>query len=70
MKFKDKLRYLRKEKGYSLAELGERANVGATSVFFYETGERTPHKNTAIQLAKALDVNVDALMDDERSIES
>jgi len=68
MKFKDKLQYLRKERGYSLEELAELANVSDTSIFFYERNERTPHKNTVIQLAKALDVDPDVLMNDEINI--
>lgn len=68
MKFKDKLQYLRKEKGYSMEELADLANVSDTSIFFYENEKRVPHKNTVIQLAKALGVEPDVLLDDNRSV--
>lgn len=70
MKFKDKLQYLRKEKKYSLEELADLANISDTSVFYYECGKRIPHKNTVIQLAKALDVDPDVLLNDERNIDT
>lgn len=67
MKFSDKLSYLRVKNGMTMEELGKAANVSKASIFFYEQG-RKPHKNTIIQLAKALHVDFDLLNDDERSI--
>ena len=68
MKFSDKVYTLRKKKGLTQAELAKLTNVTQAAVQGYETGRVRPSKNTQIQLAKALNIKVDDLMDDERSI--
>ena len=68
MTFSIKVKYLRERKGLTQEELAKLTNVSQVSIHAYESGKAKPFKNTAIQLAKVLNVKVDDLMDDERSI--
>ena len=68
MRFADKLQYLRKKKGMTQTELAELVNVTQVSIHNWEEKGIVPYKNTQIQLAKVLDVNLDDLMNDERSV--
>ena len=68
MKFSDKLQYLRKRRGLTQAELAELVNVTQASIHNWEEKGIVPFKNTQIQLAKALDVTVEDLINDERSV--
>lgn len=70
MKFSDKVFYLRQKNKLTQVELAEKANVKQSTIQAYESGRAKPMINTAIQLAKALDVEVDDLMNDERSVDS
>lgn len=69
MKFSDKVKYLRIKRGYTQAELAELTNITQPALQAYEAGKAKPLKNTAIQLAKVLGVDVDDLMNDERNVE-
>ena len=69
MKFSDKVRYLREKKGLTQAELATLTNVSQVAVNAYESGRSRPLKNTAIQLAKVLNVKTDDLMNDEKAVE-
>lgn len=68
MKFSDKVKYLRIKLGYTQSELAELTNITQPALQAYEAGKAKPLKNTAIQLAKVLGVNVDDLMNDEKEI--
>lgn len=68
MKFSDKVKYLRIKRGYTQAELAELTNITQPALQAYEAGKAKPLKNTAIQLAKVLGVDVDDLMNDEKEI--
>ena len=68
MKFSDKVKYLRIKLGYTQLELAELTNITQPALQAYEAGKAKPLKNTAIQLAKVLGVNVDDLMNDEKEI--
>lgn len=68
MKFSNKVKYLRITRGYTQAELAELTNITQPALQAYEAGKAKPLKNTAIQLAKVLGVNVDDLMNDEKEI--
>lgn len=68
MKFSDKVKYLRIKRGYTQAELAELTNITQPALQAYEAGKAKPLKNTAIQLAKVLGVDVNDLMNDEKEI--
>ena len=68
MKFSDKVKYLRIKRGYTQVELAELTNITQPALQAYEAGKAKPLKNTAIQLAKVLGVDVNDLMNDERSV--
>lgn len=68
MKFSNKVKYLRIKHGYTQLELAELTNITQPALQAYEAGKAKPLKNTAIQLAKVLGVDVDDLMNDEKEI--
>lgn len=68
MKFSDKLSYLRNKRGLSQTELAKLSNISQQSISHFETGRGVPSMNNAIQLAKVLGVDVNDLMNDERSV--
>ena len=64
MNFAQKLQILRMSKGYSQKEMAEFVNVTQPTICAYESGRAKPHLNTLKQLARALNVSVDDLVDD------
>lgn len=58
-----RLRSLRTTMGLSLGELAERTNLSASTISRIETGKRTISLDVLIPLARALQVDVDALLD-------
>lgn len=68
MKFSDKVFYLRQKKKMTQVELAQKVNVKQSTIQAYESGRAKPMINTAIQLAKALDVDLNDLMHDERNV--
>ena len=68
MKFSNKVKYLRIKLGYTQLELAELTNITQPALQAYEAGKAKPLKNTAIQLAKVLGVDVNDLMNDEKEI--
>lgn len=68
MKFSDKVFYLRQKNKLTQVELAEKTNIKQSTIQAYESGRAKPMTNTAIQLAKALGVDLDVLMNDERSV--
>lgn len=68
MKFSNKVKYLRIKHGYTQLELAELTNITQPALQAYEAGKAKPLKNTAIQLAKVLGVDVNDLMNDEKEI--
>lgn len=68
VKFSDKVFYLRKKNKLTQTELAEKTNVKQSTIQAYESGRAKPMMNTAIQLADALGVELDVLLDDERTV--
>lgn len=68
MKFPDKVRYLRQQKGYTQTELADLANISQPALQAYEAGKAKPMKNNAIQLAKVLGVSYDELVNDDNCV--
>ena len=69
MKFSDKVYHLRMKKKLTQVELAEKAHITQSTVQAYESGRAKPMYNTMVALANALEVNVDDLMNDERSVD-
>lgn len=69
MKFGDKLREARKNKGLTQLELSKLAGVSIRTIINYETGERYPKKRELYYtLAEILDVDVNYLLTEEDDI--
>ena len=69
MKLKDKIRILRKVRGYSQQDLGDRLSketfgISRQSVSDWENGNSEPKLDNIRELAKVLNVSFDALLDD------
>ena len=64
----DRIRDLRKQKGLTQKELGERCKppIADSTIRSYELGRLNPGLNTRRKIAKALDVNLGLLLTDER----
>lgn len=63
--FSEKVKNARAELGLSQMKLGEIIGVTGRSIQSYEQGLRMPHRGTMLRLAKALNVSVKFLSDDE-----
>jgi transcriptional regulator with XRE-family HTH domain len=56
---KKTIKYLRKEKGWSQAELAHRVGVAPSSIYNWESGRYEPRASQLRDLAAALDVKMD-----------
>ncbi|HEY8402031.1 MAG TPA: helix-turn-helix transcriptional regulator [Cytophagaceae bacterium] len=71
MNFGEKIKQLREEKGYSVRELAKRAGLSKTTVSEVENNiVDNPKKETIERLAKALDVPVGLLMEEDEVLQS
>ena len=64
----DKIKLLRKKNKLTQVELAEKAHVKQSTIQAYESGRAKPFYGTAVQLANALGVDIDVLLNDERSV--
>lgn len=62
MGFKERVKEFREKKGMTQEEFAKLINVSQPTVFNYEIGKIKPHINTAIQIAKVMDLDVDELL--------
>lgn len=62
MEFSNKLMELRKEKGWSQEELGNRINVSRQTVSKWELGQTTPEMNKLIEISRLFQITVDELI--------
>ena len=60
----ERIKALRKERGWSQAELGERIATDSQRISRYENERITPNIDAVIRLAEALDVSTDYLLID------
>jgi transcriptional regulator with XRE-family HTH domain len=60
----ERVRTLRRERGWSQSELGSRANLGYQAVSDIERGIKTPRLESRKALADALGVDLDELLVD------
>lgn len=64
MKLSEKIRLLRKEKGYSQEQLAELCNVSRQAISKWETGITFPNQEKIVQLSSIFNVTIDALFKD------
>lgn len=62
MKFGDRIKTLRKAKGYSQKELGDILDLGQTTIANYEKNIRFPSPEVLIQIANIFDESIDHLV--------
>ena len=60
--FAERLKIIRKEKGYTQVSLAEKLEVSKGTVAMWETGKRTPDFETLINLSDLFDVRTDYLL--------
>lgn len=58
----ERIRQLRKERGWSQAELGSKVGTDSQRISRYENGRITPSVEALVRLADALEVSVDYLV--------
>ncbi|RIK43733.1 MAG: XRE family transcriptional regulator [Chloroflexi bacterium] len=68
-RFGEKLRVLRKEKEFTLQQLGDLLQVHHTFVSQLETGKRTPNAAMILKIADLFGVTTDVLMRDELELD-
>lgn len=61
----ERIRQLRKEAGWSQAELGDKIGTDSQRVSRYETGKITPSLDAIIRIAEALNISIDHLLIDD-----
>jgi transcriptional regulator with XRE-family HTH domain len=61
----DRIRALRKEAGWSQAELAQHIGVDAGRVSRYESGRITPSADALVRLAESLNISIDHLLIDD-----
>lgn len=62
MDFSERLKQLRKERGYKQSVVAHALNYGYTAIANYESGRNQPSINDLIRLAELFDVTVDYLV--------
>ncbi len=62
LRFKERLRQVRQEKGVSQVELGDALGYGRTAISSYENGRNEPSFSDLIRICEALDVSADYLL--------
>ena len=60
----ERIRQLRKEAGWSQAELAERVGTDSQRISRYENGRITPSLDAIVRIAEALNVSIDHLLVD------
>lgn len=64
----ERIRKMRKAKGWTQAKLAEESNVAAISIHQYESGKRQPRTEQLTAIAKALGVSLESLITEETTI--
>lgn len=62
MKFANRLKLLRREKGLTQAQLGDCLNLAESTISLYENGKRTPHYDILKSMALFFKVSLDFLL--------
>jgi transcriptional regulator with XRE-family HTH domain len=62
MKFSDKLKTLREEKGWTQKELAEKLGLAKSTISLYEIEKREPNTEITIKIADLFGISVDELL--------
>ncbi len=62
VKMSERIKKIRRQKGFSQTELGERIGVSQQVITNYERGIREPNIETLLKIAGALDVSLETLI--------
>lgn len=65
----DKLRFLRRSKGYTQKDLGKLLNIGQTTIANYENGSRIPDLLKLKDISDVFQVSLDYLLDINESVQ-
>lgn len=65
MTWAEKVKKLMSEKGFNQKKLSEKSGITEPSISRYLKGERTPRIDIVVNFAKALDVDINYLLDEE-----
>lgn len=65
MTIDEKIRQLRKEKGWSQAKLAQKIDINTRNISLYESGKAIPSSETTQKLATLFNVSTDYLFNDE-----
>ena len=66
MKFNERLRHLRKERGLRQSDIAKKLNIKSNTYNGYETGNRTPSLDTIKDIAMVFNVDYNSLLDTEK----
>jgi transcriptional regulator with XRE-family HTH domain len=66
MSFGEKLRQLRRQRGWSQDELGSKVEIHGRHIGKYENDQVMPNADTLVKIAKVFDVSVDYLLFDSK----
>lgn len=71
MAFHDRLKELRKEKGWSQDQLGRKLRISSRVIGYYESGDRFPKdEQTLLDIARLFEVSLDYLLDNPVRLKS
>ena len=62
------IRYYRKLRGMTLAQLSEKVGISTSGLGFFETSDREPRIDTARRIAKELDVSLYTLIEEDTCV--
>ena len=62
VKMSDRIKKIRRKKGFSQTELGDRIGVSQQVITNYERGIREPDIETLLKIAGALDISIETLI--------
>lgn len=66
MNFNEKLMELRKQRGWSQEELGNRLNVTRQTVSKWELGQTTPEMDKLVEISQLFDISLDELLNNPK----
>lgn len=64
----ENIRHYRRLKGMTIQELSDKVGISLSGLGHFETGKRKPRIETAITIAKALDINLYTLINEDAEI--
>lgn len=67
MKFNEKILDLRRQKGWSQEELGNKLDVSRQTISKWEIGATTPELENLVMLSEVFDISIDELVDNPRT---